>query len=429
MLSRFQHIISERVPAMVFMALFALPWINLIHLSTFLFIALGMALLCCGNMKMPYRQLFSQPWVWLFIAYYILNFAAYLRFPHDHFTRASVDQKASLIIIPLLFFILIYHYRNIWKIAISGFIAGCVFAALYCLGTALVHFRQSGNIDVFFYHTYSQAIGMNAIYLSLYLLISFIYVIRLGISRFRAFSTEWWLCTTLALFIYGNLLLLDSKMLIAIGSVYALIFSYQSFHGAVQKIAAYGFFGLCVVMLLAMNNPISKRYRDIQLNSYSAVLDKTDFTNFRFDGFNFRLIMWKLGLQAVQENHGRLAGLGGEHYHETLNNEIRSYKMYTGDGRPNDHGYLDYNLHNQYMESYVQFGLPGALILTAILAWLMVSTFRSGNIIAGLAMVLFALIFLTESGLETQSGILLFTIIISGEWIQQLHSRNYRLTA
>lgn len=429
MLSRIRNIISERVPAMVFMALFALPWINLIHLSTFLFIALGLALLCCGNMKMSYKVLFSRPWVWMFIAYYILNFLAYLRFPADTFTRASVDQKASLIIIPLLFFILIYNYRDIWKIALAGFVSGCVFAALFCLGTALFHFRQSGNADVFFYHTYSQAIGMNAIYLSLYLLISFIYVIRLGINRFSILSTEWWLCVALAIFIYGNLLLLDSKMLIAIGSIFALILSYPGFHGALQKIMAYGFFGLCAVMLLAMNNPISKRYKDIQLNSYSAVLKKTDFTDFRFDGFNFRLIMWKLGLHAVQQNHALLAGLGGEHYHQAVNNEIRSYKMYTGDGRPNDQGYLDYNLHNQYMESYVQFGLPGTLIITGILAWLMLSAFKNKRAVAGLAVALFTLIFLTESGLETQSGILLFTIIISGEWIQQLHSRSYRLTA
>lgn len=429
MLSRVRHIIADRVPAMVFMAMFALPWVNLVHLSTFLFIAIGVALIASGNIRLSYTDLFRQPWFWLFIAYYALNLIAYIRFPADHFTRASVDQKASLIVMPLLFYILISAYKDIWKIAMLGFVSGCVFATVYCLGNALLHYRQSGSIDVFFYHTYSQAIGMNAIYLSIYLLVSFIYIIRFGVGSFPIFSREWWLCAGLAIFMYGNLLMLDSKMLIAIGSLLALVFSYRSFHGALQRIAAYSAFALAVIMLLAMNNPISKRYKDIHVHHYTEVLGMTDFTNFHFDGLNFRLVMWKLGLESVSENKAVLTGLGGEHYHTAVNEKIRAYHMYTGDNRPNDKGYIDYNLHNQYVESYTQFGLPGLLIVISILAWLIYNAFRNKNAIAVLTVTLFVLIFLTESALETQSGILLFTIIISGEWIQQLHKRNYRWTA
>jgi O-antigen ligase len=223
--------------------------------------------------------------------------------------------------------------------------------------------------------------------------------------------------------------MLDSKMLIAIGSLFALVFSYRSFHGALQRIAAYSVFTLAVVMLLAMNNPISKRYKDIHVHSYTSVLDMTDFTNFHFDGLNFRLVMWKLGVRSVSEGKAVLTGLGGEHYHTAVNNQIRAYHMYTGDGRPNDHGYIDYNLHNQYVESYTQFGLPGLLIVLGILIWLIYNAYRNRNPLAVLAVLLFTLIFLTESVLERQSGVLLFTIIISGEWIQQLHKRSYKWTA
>ncbi len=74
-------------------------------------------------------------------------------------------------------------------------------------------------------------------------------------------------------------------------------------------------------------------------------------------------------------------------------------------------------MNNQYMESYVQFGIAGVAVLMMILLYVIYGGLYYRDDTLVFAAVLFTLAFLTESVLEIQSGILLFVIIISGEWI------------
>src|SRR6185437_4739329 len=90
--------------------------------------------------------------------------------------------------------------------------------------------------------------------------------------------------------------------------------------------------------------------------------------------------------------------------------------VYSGNINSDDTGYQNYNMHNQYMESYLQFGAAGVLLLIAILFCIIYYSIRFENMYMLYTALLFSIAFITESVLETQSGILLFTIIISGEW-------------
>lgn len=423
-----KNMVSGYIPSLVFLAMLALPWINLVHITTFVFIVLSLLLVLSGDILQSYAPFVRQLWIWGFALYYIFCLAAYF-INREILDRAALEQKASLLLIPLLFYIIIRSYKGIWRTAIAGFICGNIIAALYCLVTALAAYLRSGDISVFFYHAYSHPIGMNAIYFSLYLLVSIVYLIKEGLEKYIPYSRIWWICGIAVFFLSGNLLLLDSKMMIAVAGVLGILFAYRSFRYAAQRLVVYSLFALFAVSLLAMNNPISKRYRDINFRSYSTALSGTDFQMFAFDGFNFRLLLWRMGTEIVHDGKAQLFGMGGEHYHHALNDRIRKYKLYTGDNRANDNGYLDYNMHNQYMESYVQFGLAGVLVLLLTLAYLFIFSLRDGNSLLQLLLVIFSILYITESGLETQSGILLFTIIISGEWIQQLHNRKHGPTA
>src|ERR1700735_2905780 len=153
--------VNKVTRVMVFMALFALPWINRMHLTTFLFVGLFVLLLTQRVRKID-MSWFSRQWIFiLFFAYYVLQIIVLCIYPHDHWNNAAVAQKASLVAMPFLFYMICIPDKGLWKTAIRGFVLGNVFAAVCCLMYAVFHYQSTHNSAVFFYHTYAGFTGMN----------------------------------------------------------------------------------------------------------------------------------------------------------------------------------------------------------------------------------------------------------------------------
>ncbi len=414
--------IDRITEVMVFMALFALPWINKFHVSTFLFMTLAVLLLSQRIRKMDLSWFLKQ-WVFiLFILYYILQVTSLCIF-HDHWNKAAIAQKASLIAIPFLFYMVCVPHKGFWKTAIRGFVLGNVFAAVFCIIYAIFRYISTGYSGVFFYHAYAGITGMNAIYFSLYILVSLIYLLKYPSEAIVPGSRSRWAVPLITGFLLFNLLLLSSKMMIAIGVIILLLTIRDRLKNAIQKTMALLLFILIGISLAIIKNPVSRRFYDINLTDYGQVFQQDKFADFHFDGLNLRLLLWRFGMELSQINFGWLVGQGGGHYHDALNEKIKQSQMYTGDITSHTTGYLNYNMHNQYMESYVQFGAVGFMILVMIIAGLIYFSFSQPTVLLRYFVLIFAALFFSESVLETQSGILVFTIIISGEWIQLQQQR------
>jgi len=408
----------ERITeAVVFMALFALPWINKVHVATFLFMGLAVLLLSQRIRKIDLSFFYKQ-WIFiLFLLYYILQVIVLCIFP-DHWNKSAISQKASLVVIPFLFYMVCVPDKGLWKTTIRGFVLGNVFAAICCAAYAVSRYFSTGNPRVFFYHTYAGFTGMNAIYFSLYILVSLIYLLKYPPEVIVGGIRSKWAVPLITAFQLFNLLLLSSKMMIALGVIILLLTVRDRLKNAVQKTMALLLFILVGVSLAIVKNPVSRRFYDINFTNYGQVFHQDTFTDFHFDGLNLRLLLWRLGAELSQKNLAWLTGQGGEHYHDALNVKIKQSGMYAGDSVSHTTGYLNYNMHNQYMESYVQYGSVGLLILIIIIAGLIYFSFSQPTVLLRYFVLIFGVLFFSESVLETQSGILVFTIIISGEWIQ-----------
>ncbi len=401
------------VEKLFFCAMFALPWIYNIRAATFLFIATGGLLILSGDLRMDYSWYRKQALFLLFLAYYLFQVVALCFYPHDVFVHADLEKKASLIVIPLLLYVLLTTYKDAWKMGVAGFIYGNTFAALCCFIMAIARFAGSKNADVFFYHQYAHVTGLNAIYFSFYLLVTLGYIV---INN--TFILIRWLTNVVVVFLYLNLLLLSSKMMIVAGTLLLIASLLRSVKPRWQKMAILSGIACISVALASTGNPIRKRYADVNIHNYSLVFNTRDFTDYSFDGLSIRLALWRLGNELVNERHMWLFGAGGDRYQPSLNSKIKRYGLYSGDSARGDKGYQNYNMHNQYMESYLQFGIAGVVTLLSILTCVIYYATRSHNGMMIYTGILFSVAFLTESVLETQAGILLFTIIISGEWIQ-----------
>ncbi len=397
------------IMALVFGAMYAMPWINRVHISTFLLILSGIIIVFSGKYTLDFNWYKRQVLFRLFFVYYFLLIIVFLFFPAEIYSKTGLEQKASLLFLPFL------SRQILLIIGLRALVGNKFSAAFVCLVSAVFKFSTTKYIEVFFYHQYASPLKLNAIYFSLYIIISLGYIIQNNLNNTGTQRPK--LMTFLGLFLLLNLFLLSSKIMIVTGLLLLLILIFLSWKNRVFKMGSLALIILFSLIIIFTNNPVKSRYENISYQNFLSSYQEKNFKDFPFDGLSLRLVLWRLGIEMIGEKGLYLFGAGGERYHESLNGKIIAYQLYSGDGTEKDRGYLNYNLHNQYIETYVQFGIAGAAILLSILTytfWHAIA--RQSNILIYILMV-FSLGFLTESFLETQSGIILFTILISGEWI------------
>lgn len=392
----------------------AMPWVDLLPVTTWLFILLGVYLFFeVIVIRKRFPKSFPDVLSLLFFTFYLFQIIAWLQLPKDVFTRFSLEQKASLLFVPLLLSFHLDKSSEKWITGIKGFIAGNLLACIYCMSYAIAAFLQTGSYHTFFYHQFSSAVHANAIYMSLYVLVAMFALLYYQQAQMTALpSFAMLLCVT---FFTLSIVLLSSKALIAIGSLLLILFFIRSMSWKYATLITVSI-ALITIVLGTTHNPVSKRFRDMKVGSYQDVLHQKDFTNYNFSDLDLRLVLWKMGLETLTEHNGWITGLEGRAYHNAFNKKIRSYKMFEGNSITKDTGYINYNMHNQYMENLLQFGIIGLITLIGILLITFISAVKQCNTLLVTLIVLFAASFLSESVLETQSGILLFTTFIYGEW-------------
>jgi O-antigen ligase len=66
------------------------------------------------------------------------------------------------------------------------------------------------------------------------------------------------------------------------------------------------------------------------------------------------------------------------------------------------------NAHNQYLQTYIAVGIPGFLVLILMLFIPLIQSFRTGNILFLLLLVLVSFNLLFESMFERQAGVVFY---------------------
>jgi len=137
------------------------------------------------------------------------------------------------------------------------------------------------------------------------------------------------------------------------------------------------------------------------------------------NGLNLRLIQWRFGLEILNESNDWITGVGIHEAQKKLNQKYVQYGLYTGYEGTSDTGYLNYNFHNQYIETLVRSGIIGLMILLTMFVRLFLlpkSTLFAVNWIIFICFVFF----MTESALERQLGIVYFCLIYSSYFHGQI---------
>lgn len=317
----------------------------------------------------------------------------------------ETEKQLSWIAIPVMSLLSSISRANYQKMALRGLGSSLALCGLIILPAALIRFIESRNPEEFFYHALASPLHTGAIYLSLYILFFLFLIDRRMLNR-----DGWVWKTGLVLFLLMILLLLASKMLLIVGLPLLLVKNYHSIPGILKR-NQWRSAGLAIIGVLLML-PLISRMSFIQ-NPGPSMAFSDNFAGLpEPNGLQLRLIFLRFGVEILSEQDAWTSGAGMTRSQILLNYKIRYYGMYLGTQVGTDTGYLNYNFHNQWMETLVRQGIAGLILLIVTMIAPLVSA-RERSTLPLLFLPVFLALFLTESVLQRQAGLVLVCLYLS----------------
>ncbi len=340
-----------------------------------------------------------------FIAYFAMLIIAGFSNVNREIFFFGLEKKYSFIFIPLMYLLTANSFQEIRKYTVKGFFIGLLVSGLHMLLYSFIGFVQSGDFSTFTYHDFTQPYGIGAIYYSYFLAISIF--LLLDISSITI--SDKWRISLLAIFT-AFLLLSASKLFILITLPLALWYYW------IQKIkhlkSKYLILAGIVILILIGIQPMKIRFKELSLKNLEIVQQDKFTYDTPFNGLSIRLVQWRFGIEILNEQNAWLIGCGIGDTQDLLNQKYKQTGVYTGNPDLDDTGYLNYNFHNQYIETLAGTGIIGLVILVLIFIVIFEKQ-KKVHYWPGMVYILTLLFFITESVLERQVGIVMFCLIFS----------------
>lgn len=312
-----------------------------------------------------------------------------------------LERNIAWFLLPVLApFALSIKKKDLFK-ALHTF-AWAVHAMVLFLGLfALWRYMETKDPLVFYYDELVSVVKFHPVYLSVYLLFSLL-IFAEGWKKKRLEHKLFFKIGIIA-FDLVLLILLSSKMVLALFFIVVLIVVLKDYKS--KKIVLSSLTGMVLLVAIIMQFPETRNRINDSLFSSWELLDKETFKyNDPFTGITLRLITWKFVMDKFAKNENVLIGLGTGDAKEYINQVYRERKM-------DDGGYIDFNMHNQYLEYILKFGLIGFLYFITILFLSFKRAIKERNGLYFSFLLIFCMFSITESNLEVQRGIVFFVLI------------------
>jgi len=341
---------------------------------------------------------------------YVLYIIGIIWSGNKHAGFFAIEVKASFFVFPIVIAAYVQYFKESRIKILMSFILGCFVSSTICL---FVAFYQSTTItaDGLIFNTidpryatwdyggsHFRFIGLSLFlhptYFSSYLLIaiaSCVEILRRRILSNR--NQNGFLRISVLLFLIMIYLLSSKAMIIctvALVMGYAAIFFNHS-HDRLTKISIVLITGL--ITLIGFQNPRFKAVYELIANPKILRSDDGDGT------IVSRIHIWKSGLELIDSNFVFGVGPG-----DTNNELVKKYQF---------HGYKDpfrvnANAHNQFLETFIDLGLVGFLLLIVILIFSLYKSITNKNILLFIFLCISSFNFLFESMLNVREGVVFF---------------------
>ena len=346
---------------------------------------------------------------WFFLGYFLWLIIALLYSEDMSYGLSDIEYKLTFLIFPLLILTSDrIKYKHILGV-VRVFYITLFLLSIYMIANAWINLEsQSPNaikntLDYFTYERLAANVGIQPIYLSMYMVFALFAVIwDLFLEQKSKLSkSQEVIAQFLAFNFYLMVVLLSSRMelliMLSIGSLLILWVEYEKknkkWFKAIFKILALG--SVTIVLLGAF--PVNKA-------RYEEMLDfEKDYTENKWGGRSIRFQKWLNTLELISEQPLLGTGTGD------LQNELQ--KVYKRNNFDIAYGYR-FNPHNQYLQTWATFGLFGLFFLFGIFIFSLKYAYYSSNKLYILLVFILALSMITESILERQKGLVFFSFFL-----------------
>jgi O-antigen ligase len=344
-------------------------------------------------------------------------------------TLSALTKEISLLFIPFAFLISKEFYQSQKLKLISYYSYFIVVLVVYYSARAIVRYFVLNDSRVFFYHgedfdDYGLVPKLlNAIHVSVFVAVAFFnfFTKEIKTKADNIFS----------ILLFGFLLLLSSKNIvlsvILLVLIYIFFFSKLAYKMRLRNLIV---FGLLIGIIFSIGR-IKQRFQlEFQTNTNKSLsasvlegipvgvhyvsikeawTNETFTPNDYFNGTAFRVYQFRIFNELIKENNILLTGFGLNASYPKIEEKAKLYNLYLG--KNGEDGYQNKNFHNQYIQVFAELGVFGFILLVIMLIINIKNAFKSKDFVHFAFAFLMISLFLTESFLWRQRGVVFFTML------------------
>ncbi len=307
----------------------------------------------------------------------------------------GLERQLPFLLLPIAFITMPVLSKKGFQTILHSFAVFLSLLALFFIANAFVQYLSTGNKDVFFYHALVSPLNLNAIYASVMASLSFLYVLFYSKRKFFNYLVAF------VLFLF--LILLASKNIIAVTFLAVIIgfFFTKKINRKRLLLIAFVGFGIAAVLFYS---PVKERVEEELTSNVKEVLTCDKFNRvYPWTGTTIRLFQARVFYELFEENNKFLSGFGINASQEKIVEKQNTYNLYWG--------YNNYNFHNQYIQAFAELGFFGFIGILALLIVIFGKYISSKELIALFFVLIMGSVFLTESYVWRQRGMLHFLVL------------------
>lgn len=318
----------------------------------------------------------------------------------------TIETYGIFLALPIIFTIIPKLTLRYIVVACHLFVMATIAICLVCLVRAYFEYQVTHDQFVFSYHSLSNQVGLNAIYLSNYCVASLCWLLYFQFITPGNKKSVIQNISVLAggVFLFIIVFLLSSKMLIAIMLLILLFLILYATKFKKLYISIPLIILVCISTVFFAKKLTYLNFRLVvtEFKMYSGTQDDQN-------GLAARLLMWHSAMELIRERPIQGYGLVGSKELLIKKYEEKDFKLGVT-GR--------YNVHNQYLETLLNSGIIGLLLLLCLVLIPLMAAFREKKVLLIILILHFMLAMLVESALTVQKELVFFWFFI---WLFYFH--------
>jgi O-antigen ligase len=377
--------------------------------------ALLLFLIICiaeGNFAEKAKVIVRNPLAWILPVFFLLYLAGVFYSSNESNAWSNLDKKIAFILAPLVVVSANPFTKTELRRIAWIFVASCFIGTVICFANAAVvsssgrplwnfgpeqpyialHPDASVLWHYFSYMGFSSGIDIHPTYLALYLYVCVLILLRRLMAKFR------WSYVALVVYFLVIIVLLSSRIIVLMTAL--TIVGVMATSG-IRKSWLIGVSALIIIAATLTINPVAQ-YRNTQ--EYRKSSFSWPPAALSDNPISIRVSLWWLSLKAMGEVNP-VIGTGSGDVNDTMVALSEKYGvrnvLNTSDP------------HNQYLHTFIALGGLGLAWLLVVFAAPLVILARQREFLACAGLVSFMCVCMTESALELQKGIVLFSLFVS----------------